>query len=171
MFASSGFETAFWMGAGGARTGWHLDHDFPLNVLCHLYGRKRVWLASPDQTPAMYPSDRYDPGAVLSSVNLWAASSDPEGTAARFPLYGSLRAERVVLSPGDALFIPRGWWHAAETLPESGPGVSLSVRSMTPWYWLLNLPDRVLERAFWWGLWDSGQGNVELGQTVVREEL
>ena len=119
----------------------------------------------------MYPSDRYDPGAVLSSVNLWAASSDPEGTAARFPLYGSLRAERVVLNPATPSSFRGAGGTPPRRCPESGPGVSLSVRSMTPWYWLLNLPDRVLERAFWWGLWDSGQGNVELGQTVVREEL
>jgi hypothetical protein len=62
-----GFETAFWMGSAGARTGWHLDHDFQLNVLCHLYGRKRLWLASPDQTPAIYPSNKYD--AVSAYIN------------------------------------------------------------------------------------------------------
>ena len=176
LFTSSGFETAFWMGAGGARTGWHLDHDFPLNVLCHLYGRKRLWIASPDQTPAMYPSNRYDPGAVLSSVNMWApygadAGSAGADAAAKFPLYAGLELDEVLLEPGDVLFIPQGWWHAAETSREGGPSVSLSVRSMTPWFWLRNFPDRLLEQMFWWGMFDPGEGNVEKGQTVVRESL
>jgi hypothetical protein len=154
------------MGAAGARTGWHLDHDFPLNALCHLYGRKRLWLASPDQTPAMYPSNKYDPGAVLSAVNLWAPYGKDAGAAgaeaeAKFPLYGGLEMEEVELHPGDVLLIPQGWWHAAETLREHGPGVSLSVRSMTPWFWLRNMPDMVAEEMFGRGWWNPAEGHVE----------
>lgn len=176
VFSASGFETAFWMGAGGARTGWHLDHDFPLNVLCHLYGRKRLWIASPDETPALYPSNRYDPGAVLSSVNFWSpygVESGPKAkdAASRIPLYADLKMEEVELYPGDVLFIPQGWWHAAETVKEAGTSVSLSVRSMTPWFWLKNLPDRVIEQLFWWGLWQPKEGNVERERTITVENL
>jgi hypothetical protein len=78
---------------------------------------------------------------------------------AKFPLYGGLEMDQVDLDPGDVLLIPKGWWHAAETLA-GGPGVSLSVRSMTPWFWLTILPDRVLENMFWWGLWEPSEGNV-----------
>jgi hypothetical protein len=82
-----------------------------------------------------------------------------------------LELDEVLLEPGDVLFIPQGWWHAAETSREGGPSVSLSVRSMTPWFWLRNFPDRLLEQMFWWGMFDPGEGNVEKGQTVVRESL
>jgi hypothetical protein len=176
---TSGVETALWMGAGGARTGWHLDHDFPLNLLCHFYGRKRLWIASPDQTPAMYPSNRYDPGAVLSSVNAFAPWGKDAGSVgadaeAKFPLYGSLERDEVELAPGDMLLIPPGWWHAAETWREGGPSVSLSVRSSTPWFWLRSLPDRVLEDMLNRGWWNPGQGHTDISMdkdTYVQKDV
>jgi len=111
----------------------------------------------------MYPSNKYDPGAVLSSVNLWAYGEDagPAGVEAeaKFPLYAGLEMDQVDLDPGDVLLIPKGWWHAAETFREDGPSVSVSVRSMAPWFWLCNLPDRIVEWMFWRGWW-TPEGNV-----------
>ena len=159
---SEGFETAFWMGGAGARTGWHIDHDYPLNVLCHLYGTKTLWIAAPDQGDRMYPSNKYDPGAVLGNVNFWNPKHD------LYPKYRTATYEKIVLEPGDVLFIPMGYWHAAESTTYTA---SLSLRSMTSWYWFVNFPDRLLEQLFFQGWWEPSHGSVAIEKTIERKEL
>mgnify|MGYP002817300125 CR=1 FL=1 len=159
---SDGFETAFWMGGAGAKTGWHVDHDYPLNVLCHLYGTKTLWIASTDQDQNMYPSNKYDPGAVLGNVNFW----NPNYTL--YPNYQQVKYEKVVLHPGDVLFIPMGYWHAAESMTYTA---SVSLRSMTTWYWFLNFPDRLLENLFFDGWWVPSHGSVAIEETVLKRTL
>ena len=159
---SDGIESAFWMGGAGARTGWHIDHDYPLNVLCHLYGTKTLWIAGPDQSHNMYPSNKYDPGAVLGSVNFWS----PDFKAN--PDYSRVTYEEITLNPGDMLFIPMGYWHAAESTTYT---TSLSLRSMTLKYWLLNFPDRLLEQLFFRGWWTPVDGSVAIEETILKKEL
>ena len=49
---------------------------------------------------------------------LWRpASGEPTGT----PDYD------VVVAPGDALFVPRGWWHRVDSLPCATGAVSVSL--------------------------------------------
>ena len=159
---STGFETAFWMGGAGARTGWHIDHDYPLNVLCHLVGSKTLWIAHPTQGQNMYPSNKYDPGAVLGQVNFW------EPNYQLYPKYANVTYEKVVLAPGDVLFIPMGYWHAAESTTYT---TSVSLRSMTAWYWLRNFPDRLLEWTFFNGWWRPSEGSTANEVMVDATEL
>ena len=159
---SEGFETAFWMGGAGARTGWHIDHDYPLNVLCHLKGTKTLWIASPEQSNNMYPSNKYDPGAVLGQVNFW------EPNYHMYPNYRNVTYEQIVLHPGDVLFIPMGYWHAAESTTYT---TSVSLRSMTAWYWMVNYPDRLLEWLFFNGWWTPSHGSTANETTEHKVEL
>ena len=39
--------------------------------------------------------------------------------AARFPLFAKAKEYRVVIQPGEMLFIPRGWWHHVRSLDKS----------------------------------------------------
>jgi ethanolamine utilization protein EutQ (cupin superfamily) len=159
---SKGFETAFWMGSAGARTGWHIDHDYPLNILCHLQGKKTLWIAHPNNSANMYPSNKYDPGAVLSNVNFFNPNYN------KYPKYSNVSYEKVVLHPGDVMFIPMGYWHAAESNTYT---TSISLRSMTNWYWFLNYPDRLLEWLFYHGWWVPSHGSTEKEKNIRREEL
>ena len=153
-----GFETAFWMGGAGSKTGLHIDHDFPLNLLVHLKGEKTVWIAGPWENEKMYPSQKFDPGGVLSSVNFW------EPDLQRFPLYALASFDKVRLLPGDMLFIPAGFWHAA--IVERGPAVSVSVRSMSTLHWILNWPDRLLEYLHELGVYWPAEGSVTHSRTT-----
>jgi Cupin-like domain len=99
-----------WLGPGGTVTPLHHDVMNILNV--QVNGRKRFILVDPLHTRYVYNDD-----GVYSMVD--AANPD----YSRFPLYAHADPITIVLEPGDALFIPVGWWHHVESLELS---VSLS---------------------------------------------
>lgn len=110
-----------WAGPKGVRTGLHADWD-PTNILHHLYGRKTLWLIPPQQTAACYPSEKFDLGATIASV-------DPfQPDLMRFPKYAQVSLLRVDLLPGDTVQVPAGWMHYAQC--DTGC-VSLSGRSFS----------------------------------------
>jgi hypothetical protein len=117
-----------WLG-GKVRTQIHHDPDH--NLACVVAGRRRFVLFPPGQVGALYigPPDRAPP---LSLV-------DPEAPdLARFPRFAeAMRAARVAhLGPGDALLMPRLWWH--------------HVTSLEPYNAMVN---------YWWGAATGGFEN------------
>lgn len=94
-------STSAWIGPRGAHTGLHRDHLDNLAVL--LRGRKRFFIARPGTVEALGATSRkYDRWARLSAIGMaeLCAQLLPEGS-----LYA------VDLHPGDALYVPHGWWH------------------------------------------------------------
>lgn len=103
-----GIGPRLWLG-GAVRTRTHNDRDH--NLACVIAGRRRFVLFPPDQVSNLYvgPPDNPPP---LSLV-------DPEAPdLVRFPRYAdAIAAARVAfLEPGEALFIPRYWWHHVTSL-------------------------------------------------------
>jgi hypothetical protein len=103
-----GIGPRLWLG-GAVHTRTHNDRDH--NLACVIAGRRRFVLFPPDQVTNLYvgPPDNPPP---LSLV-------DPEAPdLARFPRYrDAVAAARVAfLEPGDALFMPRYWWHHVTSL-------------------------------------------------------
>jgi hypothetical protein len=89
-----------WIGPAGTFTPLH--HDLTNNLLLQLVGRKQVLLAAPGETPRLY-NDRH----VFSRIR---DLTEP-GVVETYPKLNGLRVHRVRMQPGDALFIPLGWWH------------------------------------------------------------
>lgn len=92
-----------WLG-GPVRTQIHNDRDH--NLACVVAGRRRFLLFPPAQVANLYigPPDNPPP---LSLV-------DPEAPdLARFPCFADALATASIaeLAPGDALVLPRYWWH------------------------------------------------------------
>lgn len=92
-----------WVG-GPVRTQIHNDRDH--NLACVVAGRRRFVLFPPEQVANLYigPPDNPPP---LSLV-------DPEAPdLARFPCFADALATASIaeLAPGDALVLPRYWWH------------------------------------------------------------
>jgi hypothetical protein len=92
----------FWMGPQGTITPFH--HDLTNNLLVQLVGEKRVKLVAAADLPRMRNH--------LHCFSQWPGSALPAGDG---------DAERpavmeVLLRPGDALFLPVGWWHHVEGL-------------------------------------------------------
>jgi hypothetical protein len=89
-------------------------YDLWNNIACVLAGRRRFTLFPPEQLPNLYPGpmDITPSGVPISMVPL----ENPDFE--RYPRFrDALAAARVAeLEPGDALFIPYGWWHHVQSL-------------------------------------------------------
>ena len=98
----------------GNRVKVNTHFDLAYNIACVAGGRRRFTLFPPEQLANLYiaPLDFTPSGAPVSLVQLTNADH------ARFPRYvEALRhAWHAELGPGDALFIPFGWWHHVESL-------------------------------------------------------
>jgi hypothetical protein len=88
--------------------------DLVDNIACVVAGRRRFTLFPPDQVSNLYlaPLEFTPSGAPVSLVQ----HTQPD--LARFPRYAEAmrHAQQAELEPGDALFIPYGWWHHVESL-------------------------------------------------------
>lgn len=95
----------FWLGPRGTLTPWH--HDLTNNLLVQVMGRKRVRLAAPWAFAQMRNSRH--------CFSDWANQSLPAGPGdeERPPVL------ETVIAPGEAIFLPVGWWHQVEALDVS----------------------------------------------------
>ena len=136
-------------------------YDFSNNVACVLAGRRRFTLFPPEQLPNLYPGpmDITLAGVPVSMVPLHRPDLERHP---RFHL-ALAAARRIELDPGDALFIPYGWWHHVESLmpfnvlvnywwtdhvPDVSPAESLLLGLLA----LRDMP--AAERAVWRNLFD-----------------
>ncbi|MBL91145.1 MAG: hypothetical protein CMH56_04940 [Myxococcales bacterium] len=103
--------TSLWIGPQGTQTPLH--HDNTNIIFCQLVGRKEFHLASPLETHMLK-------WATRTFYN--EASFNPMDLD-RFPELAQVQIETLILEPGDALFIPVGWWHQVQSLDFS---ISLS---------------------------------------------
>lgn len=102
--------TAFlWFGPAGTCTPLH--HDYTNNFFAQIHGRKRIILIPPYDTPLVYNTS-----SCFSAVNCENVDNK------RYPKYRKAHKLICDVGPGDALFIPIGWWHHVNSL-----SVSISV--------------------------------------------
>ncbi|MDC0678745.1 cupin-like domain-containing protein [Sorangium atrum] len=99
--------SALWLGPAGTVTPLHYDTS---NILFgQVYGRKRYRMIAPFET------------SLFDGARAMYADRDPEqGSMA------PVLVKDVVLEPGEALFIPVGWWHHVRALDAS---ISLGINS------------------------------------------
>ena len=106
-----------WMGAAaGQEPVTALHRDCLTGFLCHLYGRKKFLLYSPDQAELVYPFKRFN---AHQPCRVTPSAPDLE----RYPLFAKARPIETILEPGDVLINPVGWFHEVYAL---GPVISVS---------------------------------------------
>lgn len=94
-------SSALWFGPKGTVTPLH--HDASSILFCQIYGRKRWRMASPLETP------------LFEGARAMYSAFDPE----QLPTGCQVTFKDFVLEPGEALFIPAGWWHHVRALDVS----------------------------------------------------
>jgi hypothetical protein len=88
--------------------------DLSSNIACVVGGRRRFTLFPPEQVANLYvgPFEFNVSGLPISMVNVNSPDLD------RHPRFAEAMktASSAELGPGDALYIPYGWWHQVESL-------------------------------------------------------
>ncbi|WP_225205005.1 cupin-like domain-containing protein [Novosphingobium huizhouense] len=101
----AGTEPRLWIGNGSTAA---CHYDAYENLACVLAGERRFTLYPPDAIGDLYvgPIDRTMAG---QPVSLAAAAADPSA----YPRFAAARARAITveLAAGDALFLPKLWWH------------------------------------------------------------
>lgn len=108
-------------------------YDAKENVAVCVAGRRRFTLFPPDQIANLYPGpfELTPAGTPVSMVDL----ANPDlGTYPRFAK-AAQRAVQATLEPGDAIYIPYGWWHGVESLE--------AVSILVNYWWAPGLPDGI----------------------------
>ena len=114
-----GVSPRIWL---GTRSNVSCHHDTYDNLACVIAGRRRFTLFEPTLIGKLYvgPIDNTMAGAPVS---LAASADGPgdgsgEGLKEQYPLFEEIRAQalRVELEAGDALYLPKLWWHKVESL-------------------------------------------------------
>ncbi|XP_060536228.1 HSPB1-associated protein 1 [Cylas formicarius] len=110
----SATDTTIWIGSQGAHTCCHVD-TYGCNLVYQVFGRKLWIMFPPDENlqPTRIP---YEESSVYSKLNFF--SPNPED------FIDSDRCRKVIINPGEVLFVPHKWWHYVENLETS---VSINV--------------------------------------------
>lgn len=135
----------------GGRTVSPLHHDPYHNILCQVHGAKYIRLYSPEHTSQLYPRSYQEPAPHLrskatggktdsghegaqqetidmsnnSSVDVYAMQLSPdEDWDEKWPGISKVPYLECVLEAGEALYIPKGWWHYVRG--SSATGISVS---------------------------------------------
>jgi hypothetical protein len=95
-----------WIGPAGSHTPLH--HDLTNNLIVQVAGAKRVRLIPASDVGRMYNST-----SVYSDIR---TLDDPRAVLEAFPGVRGATVYEVMLNPGDALFVPLGWWHEVRSL-------------------------------------------------------
>lgn len=104
-----------WVGPGGTVTPLH--HDTANNMFCQVRGRKRFILIDPANAELLRDA--------LSYYSLLDAE---RFDVKHHPYLADVERLTVTVGPGEALFIPAGWWHHVRSL---SPSLSVSMTNFT----------------------------------------
>ena len=98
------YRINMWMcGSHGSESPCH--HDPFHNLLCQVFGSKRVVLFPPDESDNLYPASSPQRNTSMVDINEPNHVEHPDFTKAQ------KRGVEALLLPGDALYIPLGYWH------------------------------------------------------------
>ena len=91
-------------------------------------GQKEILLFGPEETQYLYQKEGCDENDLFnnrfSSIN---TNLSPETFREHYPKTSQTIATRVVLNPGDVLFVPKLWWHLVSSFPDSDRKINIMV--------------------------------------------
>jgi len=139
--------TNLWI--GGKPTTSPLHYDDYENFLCQIVGRKELILFPPTDLEYLYYTGRAkgelkyqypgeftrDPATVDNRSFVFGSSVNVDKPDLKqHPLYAKATPFRVVLNPGDVLYLPAFWHHEVQSVPDADTGLNIAVN-----FWFANL--------------------------------
>lgn len=106
-----------WIGPGGTISPLHTDPYH--NLLCQVVGKKYIRLYSPHETAKLYPKGVETGGIDMSNTSEVDVEADGDKRDQEFPLFREAAYMDTILSEGECLYIPVGWWHYVRSLTVS----------------------------------------------------
>jgi hypothetical protein len=103
-----------WMNIQFSQSTLHYDANH--NMLTILQGAKRVILISPELTSEVDPVNVFSENPNHSNLSFKEVCDRIEKTFSRNPRYNG-KFYDIVLTEGQSVFIPEGWWHQVESSP------------------------------------------------------
>ena len=101
-------------GTGGRFPVLHYDGENAHAAITEIYGDKEFILYCPDDSAYLYPKQ--------DMPNQSRVPDPQRPDLDKFPLFAHATQHHTVLHPGDMVFVPARWWHAARVL---SPSVSI----------------------------------------------
>ena len=124
----------------GGRTVSPLHHDPYHNILCQIHGTKYIRLYAPEHSHQLSPKPKDEPAPHTDSSEHSAATIDMSNNSnidiygmelsphedwdETYPGISTIPYLECLLEAGQALYIPRGWWHYIRSVSASGISVS-----------------------------------------------
>ena len=106
-----------WFGPAGTVSPLHTDPYH--NILCQVVGRKYIRLYSPEEWRKLYPRGIEEGGINMSNTSRVSVEAAPDELKQKFPRFVGAPYLETILSEGESLYIPTGWWHYVRSLTVS----------------------------------------------------
>ena len=117
-------------GVGGKFPLMHFDSDNSHAVITEIYGDKEFVLFAPEDTAYVYPHQ--------TSANTSQIDDLDHVDLNRFPDFPKATQYRVVIGPGECIFVPSRWWHSARVVTTS-VSVCTNMMHSTNWAGFVDL--------------------------------
>ncbi|KAI0427927.1 Clavaminate synthase-like protein [Xylaria sp. FL1042] len=126
------YNSSIWLGLQPTYTPLHRDPN--PNLFCQLFGAKAVRLLRPRVGQWVFQDVRRSVGTAGNSRIRGPEMMDgPERDGLHRAIWAEPDASReiwqAILNPGDALFIPQGWWHSVRSV-----GHNAEVNASANWW-------------------------------------
>ncbi|KAI1416358.1 Clavaminate synthase-like protein [Hypoxylon sp. FL1857] len=113
------YGSSIWLGLQPTFTSLHRDPN--PNLFCQLVGSKKIRLMTPNQGDGIYAHVRRELGSPGNSrFRGTEMMGDPECELLYHAVWENESVDEVSLGSGDALFIPKGWWHSVASSGKEG---------------------------------------------------
>ncbi|KAI4593046.1 hypothetical protein KJ359_010132 [Pestalotiopsis sp. 9143b] len=116
------YDSSIWLGLEPTYTPLHKDPN--PNLFVQLLSAKTVRLLTPSSGQQLYARVQHQLGSQGNSRFRGAEMMQgPERSALYDAIWGSDQPGNILeaqLEPGDALFIPKGWWHSVQSKFDDG---------------------------------------------------
>jgi len=98
-------------GVGGKFPLMHFDSDNAHAMITEIYGDKEFVLFAPEDTPYVYPHAHSAGTSQIDDLD--------HVDLTRFPDFPKATQYRVIIKPGESMFVPSRWWHSARVVTTS----------------------------------------------------